>query len=633
MKHLTVVAAASLVLWGFSAGQLWLGALLAAGLFGSALARLRLPVDTLQLARLAKASVLASVTTLAGFLVFQGLPQGLINATNWLPLALFPLALATTLSDAPLHFAFRLSSSKAGLRARPPVDFARFYLAVTLLASSLSPNTDAYYGSLAGVVVLWLFLVRKGTNPAPARRADTAAFALAAALATGAGLLLGNGLEHSHQAVEEWALDFLANIDTNPYQSQTSIGDLGKVKLSERIVWRVRLQPANAPLRLRSGVFTYFNGQTWIARQDAFTALPPATAAAEPTLHLRGQSRKGVALLPLPPETAQIHGAEGRLERNPYGVVRLSDAPERIDFTASPGGPAEAPPQAADLALPPRYRQLLSRIPELAALASANEQQQRLAGLQDWFSANFRYTLFLGSSKNTQEGRSLEQFLLEDRAGHCEYFASATVLLLRSLNIPARYVTGYSVQEYSTLEDAFLVRQRHAHAWAEAYIDGRWVEVDTTPATWLAEEEQRTPFWQPASDLLSYLWQRLGEWRQSLVIGKLQGPALGLGAAVLAVLAGFLLRRLRRASTNARARNAGQNHIAQTPERVALDQLEAEFAARGLPRRAPGEPPQRWLTRLKHEGATMLGEAELVRAQAIVTACYQRQYGLPGTTS
>lgn len=627
MKRLTVVGAASLVLWGFSAGQLWLGALLAAGLLGAALARLRLPVDALQLARLAKASVLAAVTTLAGFLVVQGLPQGLMNAAGWLPLALFPLALATTLSDAPLHFAFRLSGSKADSRAKPPVDFARFYLAVTLLASSLTPNTDEYYWALAGVVVFWLFLVRRDASPVAASRANTATFALAAVLAICGGLLLGNGLERSHQAVEDWAMDFLSDIDTDPYQSQTSIGDLGKVKLSERIVWRVRLQPANAPVRLRSGVFTYFSGQTWIARQDAFTPLTPAPAPTtdQAILHLRGQSRKGVALLPLPPATAQIHGAQGRLERNPYGVVRLSDAPDLIDLTASPGG-LEAPPQAADLALPPRYHQLLPRIPQLAALASASEHQ-RLAGLQDWFSANFRYTLFLGSSKNAQEGRDLEQFLLEDRAGHCEYFASATVLLLRGLGIPARYVTGYAVQEYSPLEDAFLVRQRHAHAWAEAYVDGRWVEVDTTPATWLAEEEQRTPFWQPVSDLLSYLWQRIGEWRQNIVIGDLQRPALGLIAVVLAVLAGFLLRRLRRASTNAKTGNTAPNHCAQTPERIALDQLEAEFAARGLPPRHATEPPQRWLKRITHEGATRLNEADLARAQSIVTAAYRRCYG------
>ena len=624
MKRLTVVAAASLVLWGFSAGHLWLGALLAAGLLGTALARLQLPIDALQLARLAKASVLTAVTTLAGFLVIQGLPQGLMNAAGWLPLALFPLALATTLSDAPLHFAFRLSGSKADNRARPPVDFARFYLAVTLLASSLTPNTDAYYWALAGVVVFWLFLVRRSASPAPASRANTAAFALAAVLAICAGLLLGNGLERSHQAVEDWAMDFLSDIDTDPYQSQTSIGDLGQVKLSERIVWRVRLQPATAPLLLRSGVFTYFSGQTWIARQDAFTPLTPAPTP-QNGIHLRGQSRKGIALLPLPPATTQIHGAQGRLEQNPYGVVRLSDAPASIEITASPGGPPEAPPQAADLALPPRYHQLLPRIPQLAALASASEQQ-RLAGLQDWFSANFRYTLFLGSGKNALEGRDLERFLLEDRAGHCEYFASATVLLLRGLGIPARYVTGYSVQEFSTLEDAFLVRQRHAHAWAEAYVDGRWVEVDTTPATWLAEEEQRTPFWQPLSDLLSYLWQRIGEWGQNIVIGDFQRPAIGLTAALLLGLATFLLRRLRR-STRSRSTNAAPDQSAKTPERIALDQLEAEFAARGLPPRHATEPPQRWLTRIRHEGATMLNEADLARAQGIVTAAYQRRYG------
>ena len=304
MKRLTVVAAASLVLWGFGAGHLWLGALLAVGLFGTALARLQLPINALQLARLAKASVLTAVTTLAGFLVIQGLPQGLMNAAGWLPLALFPLALATTLSDAPLHFAFRLSGSKADNRARPPVDFARFYLAVTLLASSLTPTTDEYYWALAGVVVFWLFLVRGDASPTPASRANTAAFALAAVLAICAGLLLGNGLERSHQAVDEWAMDLLSDIDTDPYQSQTRIGDLGQVKLSERIVWRVRLQPATPSLLLRSGVFTYFNGQTWIARQDAFTPLTPAPAP-QNGIQLRGQSRKGIALLPLPPATAR----------------------------------------------------------------------------------------------------------------------------------------------------------------------------------------------------------------------------------------------------------------------------------------------------------------------------------------
>jgi DNA-3-methyladenine glycosylase II len=64
------------------------------------------------------------------------------------------------------------------------------------------------------------------------------------------------------------------------------------------------------------------------------------------------------------------------------------------------------------------------------------------------------------------------------------------VLLLRQAGIPARYVVGYSAQEFSALEKAFLVRNRHAHAWAVALVDGHWVTVDTTPATWAEQEAE-----------------------------------------------------------------------------------------------------------------------------------------------
>ena len=76
---------------------------------------------------------------------------------------------------------------------------------------------------------------------------------------------------------------------------------------------------------------------------------------------------------------------------------------------------------------------------------------------------------------------ALSHFLLQSRAGHCEYFATATVLLLRAAGIPARYCRGYAVQEFSKLENRFIVRDRHAHAWTLAYVDGIWTNFDTTP--------------------------------------------------------------------------------------------------------------------------------------------------------
>ena len=92
---------------------------------------------------------------------------------------------------------------------------------------------------------------------------------------------------------------------------------------------------------------------------------------------------------------------------------------------------------------------------------------------------HFRYTLYLSGAR---PGRTaLEEFLLTTRAGHCEYFATATALLLREAGVPARYAVGYAVHEWSRVEGRWIVRARDAHAWALAWVDGAWVEVDTTP--------------------------------------------------------------------------------------------------------------------------------------------------------
>ena len=110
---------------------------------------------------------------------------------------------------------------------------------------------------------------------------------------------------------------------------------------------------------------------------------------------------------------------------------------------------------------------------------------------------DFHYTL-------TQTGptdRSLDpivDFLLNKRNGHCQYFASALAMLLRSLDIPTRLVVGFRPSEYNDLGDYFLVQQSHAHVWVEAYFTvkeltshsitvpsyierGAWMRLDATP--------------------------------------------------------------------------------------------------------------------------------------------------------
>ena len=79
---------------------------------------------------------------------------------------------------------------------------------------------------------------------------------------------------------------------------------------------------------------------------------------------------------------------------------------------------------------------------------------------------NFSYTLNL-TAKPKPGVDPIEQFLRDDRRGHCQYFASALVMMLRSQGIPARIVVGYRTDEYNDLGRYYVARQLHAHAWVE----------------------------------------------------------------------------------------------------------------------------------------------------------------------
>ena len=83
----------------------------------------------------------------------------------------------------------------------------------------------------------------------------------------------------------------------------------------------------------------------------------------------------------------------------------------------------------------------------------------------------------------------IEQFVRIDQRGHCQYFASALAMMLRSQGIPARVVAGYHTDEYNDLARHFVARQLHAHAWVEALIEIN--EGDGTPTAFGQPEDTR----------------------------------------------------------------------------------------------------------------------------------------------
>ena len=121
------------------------------------------------------------------------------------------------------------------------------------------------------------------------------------------------------------------------------------------------------------------------------------------------------------------------------------------------------------------------------------------------------YTYSLDTPPSDPKLDPIEDFLFNTRAGHCQYFASALGLMLRSVGIPARIVTGFKGGEQRS--DGLLhVEKRFAHAWVEAWLeDEKWVTLDATP------EDERTAsvtqvgtqrnIWATISSRLSGVWE------------------------------------------------------------------------------------------------------------------------------
>ena len=129
------------------------------------------------------------------------------------------------------------------------------------------------------------------------------------------------------------------------------------------------------------------------------------------------------------------------------------------------------------LALPP----LDIRISKLAeeVTASASNNYDKAIAIERYLRTRFGYTLDL---PRTSQRDPLAHFLFERKNGHCEYFASSMAVMLRTIRIPSRIVTGFRGGEFNDLTGQYVVRASNAHSWVEAYFPGNgWVSFDPTP--------------------------------------------------------------------------------------------------------------------------------------------------------
>ena len=415
-------------------------------------------------------------------------------------------------------------------------------------------------------------------------------------------------------ALQSAVIDFTGDLitgdlnDPDPYRGNTAIGHIGRLKQHDEIVLWLSPPPStnSMPTLLHRATYDRYVGGSWRAQaaplveriaDAAGTYELHSASPSAATLRLEFVVRAERAVLAVPREVLSLSiPSATRVSSNRLGVIESALAPgfHRYGVTFDPRGSGQPPHPEYDLALPRSERSTIEALVSELGLR-AETPQRAIARVQAFFANEFHYSLY--QPERLHHGTALGVFLTEERYGHCEYFASATVLLLRAAGIPARYATGYSVQEWSALEAAYVVRRRHAHAWAQAFVDGAWQDVDTTPSDWLEAESSAASWFAPVGDLSSWLRRRVAHWRAA---GDVV-PGLGLAAGIL--LGGLALRwgwrtRSRWKRTPGPPRNGGRANRARgrdSPFYALLQYLEASEFGRSRHR---GEPLSTWLARM-----------------------------------
>ena len=425
----------------------------------------------------------------------------------WLPIVFFPLV--TVINYSTREFMSLDVMFYSLRRQKQPVtqswDLDYLFFGMCLIAAGTNREIGSFYFPIAALLLsLCLFPLRS-------KRYQFTTWFLAIAIVFLLGFATQQSIRGTHLELKRRTAAWIANWiqqRTNPLKIQTSIGSVGELKLSNEILFRLRVPPDKAaPKLFQEASYNLPTGSSsWTIMDPTFTTIDHkddfqwqvneiSDEDVAATVYLEFGRKK--ALVPLPHGTTEVSDLPALdIKQNRYGTVQgvgLVRSP-KYNIRYRPGDNLNGLPELTDTFIPPQYESLLER----AGVEKVLDSDQPIRSIANFFEG-YKYSLY-----QDIEGadKAFENFLLTSKAGHCEYYAGASVLLLRKMGIPARYVIGYSVQEYSELLDMYLVRRRHGHAWAIAYIDEKWQVVDSTPTIWLEREASQESLIQPIIDLV-----------------------------------------------------------------------------------------------------------------------------------
>ncbi|MGB9873613.1 MAG: DUF3488 and transglutaminase-like domain-containing protein [Hydrogenobacter sp.] len=258
------------------------------------------------------------------------------------------------------------------------------------------------------------------------------------------------------------------------------LGKVGQIQQDNTVAFRVYSLPKGLKdMYWRVSVFDTYVGNEWIStKKQEIPILSYKGKLTYYTVLLEPTFEKYLPALDYPVGVQNLEGLAGRVFMLSGGVLGFSKEITRpIRYIAVS---SDTPPFYED---PQEYTEVPKGVSksviELAHQLSkgAKDEKEMLKNVEKFFSKGFSYSLELSK----YSGDPLDYFLFVSKKGNCEYYASATAILLRIMGIPARVVGGFKGGIWNDYGNYYVITNSMAHVWVEAYIKGRWVRVDTTP--------------------------------------------------------------------------------------------------------------------------------------------------------
>jgi hypothetical protein len=306
----------------------------------------------------------------------------------------------------------------------------------------------------------------------------------------------GAGLVGSNRGLETYS----------GFSDHVRLGGIGQIQQNDEVVMRVRLDDADRErlggrIKWRGVALDTFTGKEWSKTRASFKEAHPKS---EGDLIQVGfaKSREGIVqqtiyLEPLDSPVLFVLSRAVRIQGNFPIVFEDADDSlttqsrgERVSYKVASDTdlPSEAVLRIDREAYPKDYENYLQlpnsvdpRIEQLAARITANSSNRydKAKAIEQYLQTQLGYTL----EQKAGGEDPLADFLFNVREGHCEYFATAMAIMLRTQGIVTRIVNGFQQGSYNETADVFVVRQRNAHSWVEVYFPSEktWVPFDPTP--------------------------------------------------------------------------------------------------------------------------------------------------------